>query len=174
MLAQENMPYLPACNDHDPVNSYSSRARRTRAGSRWLAPLLASGLLGCGASAAQLARESPHVPIAHINELPEAERARALASLPLVLEVRKGDRFPIEAVLDSTLLKLDTAGSWTVEALQPFYVLLRSEGPPLLSTDGVDFEQRAQNSFNFGFSAEKDQPVRIRLALRLRAAAPAR
>jgi hypothetical protein len=135
--------------------------------------LFTSGLLGCGASAAQLARESPHVPIAHITELPEADRASALASLPLVLEVRQGDRFPIEAVLDSTLLKLDTEGTWTVEALQPFYVLLRPEGPPLLSTDGVDFEQRTQNSFNFGFKADKDQPARIRLALRLRAAAPA-
>ena len=137
---------------------------------RQLVLLLASGLLGCGASAAQLARESPHVPIAHITELPEAERARALSTLPLVLEVRKGDRFPIEAVLDSTLLKLDTAGTWTVEALQPFYVLLRPSGPPLLSSDGVDFEPREQNSFNFGFSTEKDQPARIRLALKLRAA----
>jgi hypothetical protein len=172
---EENMvPYLLAPNDDNPGHSRSSRARRTRAARPVLPALLASGLLGCGASAAQLARESPHVPIAHISELPEAERAHALASLPLVLEVRKGDRFPIEAVLDSTLLKLDTAGAWTVEALQPFYVLLRPEGPPLLSSDGIDFEQRAQNSFNFGFSAEKDQPVRIRLALRLRAAEPAR
>ncbi|HEU4577160.1 MAG TPA: hypothetical protein VFS67_02825 [Polyangiaceae bacterium] len=139
-----------------------------------LAALLGSGLIGCGASASQLAREAPRVPIAHISELPEAERAQALSSLPMLLEVRQGDRFPIDAVLDSTLLKLDTPGTWTVEALQPFYVLLRPEGPPLLSTDGVDFEQHTQNSFNFGFNAQKGQPVRIRLALRLRAAEPPR
>ena len=158
------MPYSLAPNYYDNSNSRLCP----------LAALLAIGLLGCGASAAQLAREAPHVPIAHIAELPEAERAHALAGLPLVIEVRKGDRFPIEAVLDSTLVKLDTAGTWTLEALQPFYMLLRPEGPPLLSTDGVDFEQRAHNSFNFGFSAEQGQPARIRLALRLRAAEPPR
>ena len=92
----------------------------------------------------------------------------------MVLEVRKGDRFPIEAVLDSTLLKLDNAGTWTVEALEPFYVLLRPEGPPLLSIDGVDFDQRKHNSLNFCFNAQKDQPTRIRLALSLRAPEPAR
>jgi hypothetical protein len=139
-----------------------------------LAALLASGLIGCAASATQLAREAPRVPIAHISELPEAERAQALAGLPMVLEVRKGDRFPIDALLDSTLLKLETPETWTVEALQPFYVLLRPEGPPLLSTDGVDFEQRAQNSFSFSFNAQKGQPARIRLAIRLRAAEPPR
>jgi hypothetical protein len=158
------MPPLPAPNESAPGHPLL----------RPLAALLGSVLLGCGASAAQLARESPHVPIAHISELPEAQRASALASLPLMLEVRKGDRFPIEVVLDSTLLKLDTAGAWTVEALQPFFVLLRPEGPPLLSTDGVDFEQRSQNSFNFGFNAQKDQSTSIRLALRLRPAEPAR
>jgi hypothetical protein len=163
------MPCLPAPNYYD-----NSNYRLRPLAALFASPLLASVLLACGASSAQMARESPHVPIAHISELPEAKRASALASLPVVLEVRKGDRFPIEAVLDSTLLKLDSAGTWTVEALEPFYVLLRPEGPPLLSIDGVDFEQRMHNSFNFGFNAQKDQPTRIRLALRLRAPEPAR
>ena len=162
------MPCLPAPNYYD-----NSNCRLRPLAALFASPLLAGALLACGASSAQMARESPHVPIAHINELPEAQRTSALASLPVVLEVRKGDRFPIEAVLDSTLLKLDSAGTWTVEALEPFYVLLRPEGPPLLSTDGVDFEQRMHNSFNFGFNAQKDQSTSIRLALRLRAAEPA-
>lgn len=136
---------------------------------RAAAPVLAACLIACSASGTELARGAPRVPIAHLSELPEAERASSLSALPVVLEVRKGDRFPIEAILDSTLLRLHTDGEWSVEALEPFYVLLRPSGPPLLSSDGVDFDQSAQNSFNFGFGAERGRPANIRLALSLRA-----
>jgi hypothetical protein len=136
---------------------------------RAFGPPLAACLLACGASGTELARGAPRVPVAHLSDLPEAERARSLSSLPVVLEIRKGDRFPIEAVLDSTVLRLHNDGEWSVEALEPFYVLLRPEGPPLLSSDGVDFDQRAQNSFNFGFGAERDRPTKLRIALSLRA-----
>lgn len=143
-------------------------ARRAWQLAQALALPLAGSLIACGASGTELARGAPRVPIAHLAELPEAERASSLSELPVVLEVRKGDRFPIEAVLDSTLLQLHTDGQWSVEALEPFYVLLRPSGPPLLSSDGVDFDQSAQNSFNFGFGAQRDRPASIRLALSLR------
>lgn len=130
-------------------------------------PLLALCVLlaACGASNTQLAQGARRVPIAHIAELPAAERPNALGSLPMVLEIRKGDRFPIEAVLDSTLLRLHTEGTWSLEATQAFYVLLREEGPPVISEDGIDFDTKTRNSFAVGFGAKKSGPAKVRMVL---------
>lgn len=130
-------------------------------------PLLALGALlaACGASNTRLAQGARRVPIAHISELSEAERPNALGSLPIVLEIRKGDRFPLEAVLDSRLLTLHTEGTWSLEAAQTFYVLLREEGPPVISEDGVDFDSKTKNSFSVGFAAKQSEPAKVRLVL---------
>ena len=129
--------------------------------------MFALGLLlaACGASNTQLAQGARRLPIAHISELPEAERPNALTSLPLVLEIRKGDRFPIEAVLDSRLLTLHTEGTWSLEATQTFYVLLREEGPPVISEDGIDFDSKTRNSFAVGFGAQQREPAKVRVVL---------
>ena len=143
---------------------------------QWSAVWAAAALvLACGASNNQVARSARRVPIAHISELPQAERASALASLPVVLEVRKGDRFPVEMAVESGLLALTTEGTWTVEARETFYVLLREEGAPVVSVDGVDFDVAAQNSFGVGFDAQEGQPVKLRVMLKWHAsgAAPA-
>ena len=136
-------------------------------------PLLAAVLglfaLACGASNNQVAKSARRVPVAHIASLPEAEREKALTGLPLILEIRKGDVFPIEPRLESRLVALRTEGTWKAEALETFYVLLREEGPPIVSLDGIDFEQRAHNSFSVGFDAKKDQPTKLRIALTWRA-----
>ncbi|HEY3497345.1 MAG TPA: hypothetical protein VGK73_21765 [Polyangiaceae bacterium] len=139
------------------------------AAARTVAALLALLAVACGASNNRIAESARRVPVAHLAELPPAERATALAKLPVVLEIRQGDRFPIEAVLDSALLALHTEGTWTVEARRTFYVLLRKEGAPLISVDGVDFEKPARNSFGVGIQAERDKPATVRIALKWRA-----
>jgi hypothetical protein len=133
-----------------------------------LAPLLVS----CAASNTRVARSARRVPVAHIQDLPPPERPKALASLPLVLEIRKGDRFPMEVVLDSRLITLHTEGTWTMEAKQTFFVLLREDGPPVISADGVDFDHKANNSFGIGFETHEGQPAKLRIALKMYGADP--
>jgi hypothetical protein len=139
------------------------------------APLLALALVavGCGASNNQVAKSARRIPVAHFASLPPAERATALASLPVVLEIRKGDTFPVEALLESRLLELHADGAWTVEARETFYVLLREEGAPVVSLDGVDFEAPAKGSFGVGVDAHAGQPTKVRVALSWHAAQPA-
>jgi hypothetical protein len=90
----------------------------------------------------------------------------------VVLEVRKGDTFPVEALLESRLLELHAEGAWTVQARETFYVLLREEGPPVVSLDGLDFETPAKGSFGVGVDAHAGQPTKVRLALSWHAAQP--
>lgn len=135
--------------------------------------LATASLLGvaCGASNNQVAARAPRVPIAHLSTLPNEERQSALSQLPLVLEVRKGDRFPVEAALQSSFVALHAEGPWTLEATETFYVLLREEGPPVISQDGVDFERRErQGSFSVGFDARAGEPAKLRVVLQLGAA----
>ena len=126
---------------------------------RALAALLALFAVGCGASNNQVAKSARRVPVAHIAELPPAERPKALATLPVVLE--------------SALVELKSeGGGLTLVARRTFYVLLRPEGPPAISLDGVDFEQPAKNSFGVGFEAKEGAPAKVRAAVRWHANAP--
>jgi hypothetical protein len=160
----------PKYYDGSKLSAPAARARR------WAHPfpLLALALfaLGCGASNSQVAKSARRIPVAHFATLPPAERATALSSLPVVLEIRKGDTFPVEALLESSLLELHTEGAWAVIARETFYVLLREEGPPAVSLDGVDFETPAKGSFNVGVDAKPEQPTKVRLALSWHAAQP--
>jgi hypothetical protein len=135
-----------------------------------LAALLALLATGCGASNTQIAKTARRVPVAHISDLPPSERAGALASLPVILEIRKGDTFPVEPVLSSALVALHTEGTWVLEANETFYVLLRKEGPPVVSADGIDFDAPVQNSFSVGFDSRQGQPTKVRVALTWHAA----
>ncbi len=150
-------------SNRSPNSALSRRCSRL-----WIVPSLVALLAGCGASNSYVAEHARRVPVAHISELPEAERSKAFESLPIVFEVRKGDHFPLEVVIDSPFLKLNTDGPWSLVALDNFFVLLREDGGAVISEDGVDFDTKAQNSFNFGVVATKGQPAKVRLALALR------
>lgn len=152
-------------NYYNHSNNSPRRPRRTAL----LATLFALLALACGASNSQVAKTARRVPVAHIASLPPAEREQALVGLPLILEIRKGDVFPVEPLLQSSLIALHTEGTWKVEALETFYVLLREEGAPIVSVDGIDFDQRVQNSFGVGVDARKGQPAKLRVALTWRA-----
>jgi hypothetical protein len=159
------MPQPRSPNYYDHSNQ-SSRPRRSATAAALLAGALGLLASACGASNNQIAKSARRVPVAHMATLPPDERAKALATLPVILEIRKGDTFPVEALLESRLVALHTEGAWRVEALQTFYVLLREEGAPVVSVDGVDFDQPVQNSFGAGFNAQKEQPTKIQLVVR--------
>jgi hypothetical protein len=44
-------------------------------------------------------------------------------------------------------------------------VLLREDGPPIISEDGVDFDSKPKNSFAVGFAAMKDKPATVKMVL---------
>jgi len=46
-------------------------------------------------------------------------------------------------------------------ARRDFYVLFRTDGPPLLSEDGVEFEDRPPGSFRLGLRAGRGEPTSI-------------
>lgn len=152
---------------------YRAGCRRALARRCWApcaAAVLALFVSGCGASNSQVAKSARRVAVAHIADLAPEERATALATLPVILEIREGDRFPVEVLFDSRLLALHTDGTWTVEARETFYVLLREEGAPAVSVDGVDFDRPVQGSFGVGVDSQKEQPAKLRVMLRWHAA----
>lgn len=134
--------------------------------------LVFAALLGACASNSTLASQAPRVAVAHLAELPEEQRSQALARLPMVLEFRKGDQFPLELVLESPLVRLEGTASWTLVAQQPFFILLRESGPPVASVDGVDFDTPAHNSFQVGFDARAGKPPVVRAIVSFRSPNP--
>jgi len=130
--------------------------------------LVFAALLGACASNSTLASQAPRVAVAHLADLPEGQRSQALARLPVVLEFRKGDEFPLELLLQSPLVKLEGSGSWRLVAQQPFFILLRESGPPVASVDGVDFDTRVQNSFQLGIDAHAGKPPVVRAVVTFR------
>ena len=89
------MSSTPAVHYYDHSNSYLPIERRSPRATPWFALCLL--LAACGASNTQLAQGARRLPIAHISELPEAERPNALTSLPLVLEIPDAWRTPASA-----------------------------------------------------------------------------
>lgn len=127
-----------------------------------LALFVSLGCAGANQAAADASRLS-------FSELDGSEREQAfqkLTALPAVLEFKAGDRVPVTFLLDSELLELEPV-AFNLVAKRTFYLLLRSDGPPLLSADGVDFEQRRKNSFFVGFDVRKGRATRLRLGVGL-------
>ncbi|MEO8903348.1 MAG: hypothetical protein ABI627_17650 [Polyangiaceae bacterium] len=119
-----------------------------------------SGCAGPNASAAQATRVS-------LSELQGGQRGAALARLthlPMVIAFKRGERVPLSLGVDSELFALE-GSALVLLAKRDFFVLLRQGGPPLLSLDGIDFEQRHKNSFFFGFHVDKAQPTELQLHL---------
>jgi hypothetical protein len=121
---------------------------------------LVAGCAGPNASAAHASRVS-------LSDLQGEQRAAALSrltQLPAVVALKRGERVPLSLAIDSELFGLEGSGLMLV-AKRDFFVLVRQDGPPLLSLDGIDFEQRHQNSFFLGFDVEKGRPTELRLGL---------
>jgi hypothetical protein len=125
-------------------------------------------LVGCAASSAQEAEGARRIPVTRMLELTKAG-ATTSAKEPVVLEVKTGDRLPVELLLNSKLLKAHRTGEWSVEAVRDFYVLLRETDPPEISVDGVNFDEVSQGAFNLGIDATPDGTFKVNVVLALQA-----
>lgn len=130
---------------------------------RGTAGLLCLAALGC-AGPNQIAATASRVSIAELNGNNRGAAAQKLSRMPVLLEFNAGDRIPVSLALDSELATLE-AQEITLVAKRKFYLLLRDDGPPLLSGDGVEFEERRKNSFFMGFEVRKTHPTRMRLGV---------
>jgi hypothetical protein len=125
--------------------------------------LLCVASLGC-AGPNQVAANASRVTLVELNGTERAAAFQKLSSLPVVLEFKQGDRVPVSFMFDSELASLE-APDFTLIAKRTFYVLLRNDGPPLLSRDGIDFEERRKNSFFVGFDVRRPKQTRMRIGL---------
>ena len=125
--------------------------------------LLGFTALGC-AGPNKIAANASRVTLAELNGTERADAFQKLSSLPTVLEFKQGDRVPVSLMFDSELAALE-APDFTLVAKRTFYVLLRSDGPPLLSRDGIDFEESHKNSFFVGFDVRRPKQTRMHIGL---------
>jgi hypothetical protein len=127
--------------------------------------LIASVGAGC-AGPNSVARSASRLDFATLGQGTAPEGKSAL-TVPFVLHVAAGQEVPIDFQLSSRLFALDP-GPLKLVAKRDFYVLFRDDGPPLLSEDGKEFEERVQNTFRFGLRVIKNEPPQVELYLGLR------
>ena len=127
--------------------------------------LVALGSSGC-AGPNQVAAGAPRIPF---NELGHhTQQLMALGEQPVVIHFKVGQEVPLAFVMDSRLVTL-APQDLKLHVKSDFFLLLRADGPPLLSEDGVEFEEEMPNTFIVDFDAPKtDQPGKMKLRLSLR------
>ena len=122
--------------------------------------------VGCG-GANQVARNAPTVPFDRFDSDRSSALLSQLQKPPYIVKFRAGQVIPVDFTLDSKLMRAQDE-DFVVIAKRDFYVLFRSDGPPLLSADGVEFEERPKNYFRFGFRLRGKEPATIDLGLGVR------
>jgi hypothetical protein len=130
---------------------------------RSICNLLALLCLGSGcAGANQVARDAQRLTFAELNGPQRRQAIATVASGPTVIHFERGQRIPLELVLDSKLIELE-APRLTLIAKRDFDLLLRPDGGIRLSSDGVDFESHHENYFGFGFEVERQAETLLRV-----------
>jgi len=116
----------------------------------------------------------PRLLLGHLNEMPESERPASLAQLPrpIVISVRRFDRVPVDITVNSSILFLVRRGELEVKALDDFYVLLREEGGPLVSRDGVTFTTPASQRLDLALDVGRASQPELRVMLGFDAPGP--
>ncbi len=131
-------------------------------------PAFAALLFGVGcAGPNQVARSAPTIDFESFDRDRSPELLRRLQKPPYIVKFRAGQVIPVDFTLDSKLMKTRDE-DFVVVAKRDFYVLFRGDGPPLLSADGVEFEERPKNYFRFGFRLKGKEPTTIDLGLGVR------
>lgn len=129
---------------------------------------LLSAVIGTGcAGPNSVARNAARVDFAALAQGAASRDAKPPLTLPFVLHVAAGQEVPLDFQLNSRVFALDP-GPLKLVAKRDFYVLFRADGPPLLSEDGQEFEQRPQNTFRFGLRVVKHEPTKVELYLGIR------
>ena len=124
------------------------------------------GLAAC-AGPNQVARGAPRLSFKQLETERSPELVSRLGKLPYVLKFEAGQTLPVKFTLDSLVVDAKEA-DFVLVAKRDFYLLFQENGPPLLSLDGIEFEERPKNYFRLGFKMQKAEPTTIDLALGLR------
>jgi hypothetical protein len=119
--------------------------------------LLAATLSSACANPNRMATTAPRVPYADLEAGHAEKHVATLRQLPYILEFKAGQEIPLHFEVDSALVELEVP-TLRVKAKRDFWVLLRPKGPPLISEDGKNFDQKVQNSFLFGLRVTKGEP----------------
>ena len=139
---------------------YYNRRRNALLAGVWL---LAGGCAGPN----QVARGAPTLPFEQLQTQRSPELVQRLQHLPYIVKFSKGQAVPVDFTLDSIVFEVRDE-DFVIVAKRDFYLLFREGGPPLLSLDGVEFEDRPRNYFRFGFKMYKNEPTVIDFALGVR------
>lgn len=132
----------------------------------WLA-LASSGCAGPNSIAAT----APRVPFETLDQKQNAQLLMGLQEHPIIIHFKEGQEIPFHFVLDSRLLTL-APPEMKLRVKSAFFLLLRADGPPLLSEDGIEFEEQPKNTFMLGFDVKQDQPAALNLRLGVRSNQP--
>lgn len=128
--------------------------------------VLCTTLAGCAGPNGVAAR-APRIAFSDLDQGDKKALIQRLSQPPYVVHFKAGQRIPFSFALESRLFEMDVP-PLTITAKRDFYLLIRANGPPLLSEDGVDFKKRVQNAFMFGFSLKKDRPTEVQAKILLR------
>jgi hypothetical protein len=121
---------------------------------------------GC-AGPNQLAKNAPRVAFEALGESDQASARLVLRQLPVVLHFKPGQHVPVDFGIESRLFEVDLP-ELDLLVRREFFLLLRPDGPPLLSEDGLEFEERPKNSFMLGFDVRDGKPTTLHLGLAVR------
>jgi hypothetical protein len=128
--------------------------------------MLCTTLAGC-AGPNQIAARAPRIAFSDLDQGDRQAFIQKLSQPPYVVHFKAEQQIPFTFALESGLFEMEVP-PLTITAKRDFYLLVRADGPPLLSEDGVDFKKRVRNSFMFGFSLKKDQPTEVQAKILLR------
>jgi hypothetical protein len=131
-----------------------------------LVALCALALAGCG-GANQTAREAPTLAYERLQTARSTQLVQQLGRPPYIIKVAAGTAIPVDFDLDSRVLAVRDE-DFVLVAKRDFYLLMRADGPPLLSEDGVEFEDKPRNYFRFGFRLRGQEPTTVDFALGVR------
>jgi hypothetical protein len=111
---------------------------------------------GCGAS-------MPDVKPVRLAEV------AASPTLPMVIELREGDRLPLDVAIAGDLVQTEPAPTPPVLVVRrSFYLVLLPSGPPRVSFDGKTLA-RVDGAFAVGVGVDKQKGPKSSLALTIRA-----
>ena len=140
---------------------------RTTSRARCLLIIFSLGLCAC-AGPNRLAARAPHINFTDLNTGDHKAQLAQLSRPPYIVKFKAGDRVPFSFAVESKLFEADIP-PLTIMAKRDFYLLFRTNRPPLLSEDGVDFKTRAQNSFMFGFRLHEGEDAQVVTKISVRA-----
>jgi hypothetical protein len=158
---------VPETQSSPPLAPAGRAPRRLRLpGSLRLVLVVPPLLAGC-AGPNQVARSATRAAFSALEGGEGVDALTRLDQQPVVIHVEAGQVIPLDLAIESGVFELDVP-PLELRARKSFYLMLRADGPPLLSEDGIEFEERPRNSFLLGFKLRKGEQPRLQVGLSVR------